>query len=135
MKLLKRILMGFAISILSAIAVVGATAPPQVSVQVPSKSIAETGDRVSLSHGGSTLAKEEFCVNAVVPVYRYNTRFSSIDSSGLMRHEVGKIKVTKIMGDRDVEGVVVEGSIMSGDTAVQPRTGCLAWLPGAAEGK
>jgi hypothetical protein len=106
------------------------TVPPQVPVQVQGQPVAKTGDVVYLFHGGSKLAKEEFCVNAIVPVYRYDEKYSSIGSTGVQRQEVGKIKIIKDLGAYYVEGVVVEGMIMNGDTAVQPQTGCLVHLPG-----
>lgn len=108
-----------------------ATVPPQVPVQVQNPFFAKAGDTVQLFHGGSKLAKEEFCLNAVVPVYRYEGRFSSIGSTGLIRNEVGKIKITKDLGDYYVEGVVIEGSIRSGDVAVQSQSGCLINVPGS----
>ena len=75
------------------------------------------------------MAKEEFCLNAVVPVYRYEGRHSSIGSTGIVRNEVGKIRITKDLGEYYVEGVVVEGSMKSGDVAVQPQSGCLVNVP------
>ena len=120
---------GTALCTLSAFMFACATVPPQVPVQVQNAIFAKAGDTVQLFHGGSKLAKEEFCLNAVVPVYRYEGRFSSIGSTGLIRNEVGKIKITKELGDYYVEGVVVEGSIKSGDVAVQPQSGCLITVP------
>lgn len=124
-----RFVMGTAMLALSVLVFACATVPPQVPVQVQNAIFARTGDTVHLFHGGSKLAKEEFCLNAVVPVYRYEGRISSIGSTGLIRNEVGKIKITKDLGDYYVEGVVVEGSIKSGDVAVQPQSGCLINVP------
>jgi hypothetical protein len=106
-----------------------ATVPPQVQVQVKNTVVATTGDTVQLFHGGSRLAKEEFCLHAVIPVFHYDGIYSSIGSTGIQRKEVGKIKITKELGDYYVEGVVVEGSIISGDIAVQPQSGCLIRVP------
>ncbi len=125
----KRFVMGTAMLTLSVLVFACATVPPQVPVQVQNAVFAKTGDTVHLFHGGSKLAKEEFCLNAVVPVYRYEGRFSSIGSTGLIRNEVGKIKITKDLGDYYVEGVVIEGSIKSGDVAVQSQSGCLINVP------
>jgi hypothetical protein len=121
--------MGIAISALSLLIFACATVPPQVQVQVQKTAFAREGDPVYLFHGGSKLAREEFCLNAVVPVYRYEGRHSSIGSTSLARNQVGKIRISKELGEYYVEGVVVEGSIKSGDVAVQPQSGCLINLP------
>lgn len=102
-----------------------AMTPPQVPVQTGNALLANKGDRVQLFYGGSKAAKEEFCLNAEVPVYRYEGRNSTLGSTGTARREVGKIKVTKDVGDYYLEAVVIEGSVRSGDIAVQPQTGCL----------
>lgn len=133
MNRVKQMLMGLAMLIVPALMFACATVPPQVPVQVQNKVVAKTGDTVVLFHGGSKLAKEEFCVNAVVPVYRYDERYSSLGSTGVQRHQVGKIRITKDLGDYYVEGVVVEGNIKNNDTAVQPQSGCLILLPGSAD--
>ena len=129
MNRVKRLLMVSAMLALFLLMFACATVPPQVPVQVQNAVFAKTGDTVSLFHGGSKLAREEFCLNATVPVYRYDSRTSSIGSTGVIRHEVGKIKITKDLGDYYVEGVVVEGSIKNGDVAVQAESGCLVNLP------
>jgi hypothetical protein len=129
MNRVKRLVMGSVILALFALVFACATVPPQIPVQVQNVIFAKTGDTVQLFHGGSKLAKEEFCLNAVVPVYRYEGRYSSIGSTGLIRNEVGKIKITKDLGEYYVEGVVVEGNIKSGDVAVQTQTGCLINVP------
>lgn len=129
MNRVKQTFMGLIMLTLPASIIACVTTPPQVPVQVMSKVFAKTGDNVYLFHGGSKMAKEEFCVNALVPVYRYDARYSSIGSTSVQRHEVGKIRITKDLGDFYVEGVVVEGSIKNGDTAVQPQSGCLVRLP------
>ena len=125
----KHFIMGIAMITLPVLMFACATVPPQVPVQVQNAVFAKTGDTVTLFHGGSKLAKEEFCLNAVVPVYRYDSRYSTIGSTGVQRNEVGKIKITKELGEYYVEGVVVEGNIKSGDVAVQPQSGCLINVP------
>ncbi|MCM2357865.1 MAG: hypothetical protein NDI77_06930 [Geobacteraceae bacterium] len=129
MNAVKRFVMVIAMLTLSIWVSACATVPPQVPVQVQNAVFAKTGDTVHLFHGGSKLAREEFCLNAVVPVYRYEGRYSSLGSTGLIRNEVGKIKITKDLGEYYVEGVVVEGSMKSGDVAVQPQSGCLINVP------
>lgn len=129
MNRVKRVIAGMVLVILPVLMSACVTVPPQVQVQVRNTVIAKTGDTVQLFHGGSKLAKEEFCVNAVIPVFRYEGRHSSIGSTGLQRKEVGKIKITKDVGEFYVEGVVVEGNITNGDIAVQPQSGCLITVP------
>jgi hypothetical protein len=121
----KLTLMGIAMFALCVLMFACATTPAEVPVQVQNVVFAKQGDPVYLFHGGSKAAKEEFCLNSVVPVYRYEGRSSSIGSTGLVRNQVGKIKITKDLGEYYVEGVVVEGSIKKGDVAVQPQSGCL----------
>jgi len=129
MKRVNHVLAGIVMVALSALMFACVTVPPQVQVQVKNALVANTGDTVQLFHGGSRLAKEEFCLNAVIPVFHYEGIYSSIGSTGLQRREVGKIKITKELGDYYVEGVVVEGSITNGDIAVQPQSGCLIRVP------
>ena len=129
MNRMKHVIAGIVMVILPVLISACVTVPPQVPVQVKNTVIAKTGDAVQLFHGGSKLAKEEFCVNAVIPVFRYEGRHSSIGSTGLQRKEVGKIRITKDLGEFYVEGVVVEGSITNGDIAVQPQSGCLITVP------
>ena len=129
----KQLIMGIAVFTLAVLMFACATVPPQVPVQVQGAVFAKTGDAVQLFHGGSKLAREEFCINAVVPIYRYEGRYSTVGSTGIQRQEVGKIKITKDLGGYYVEGVVVEGSIKNGDIAVQPQSGCLVRVPGPEE--
>jgi hypothetical protein len=129
MNRMKQLVAGMAMVSLPVLMLACATVPPQVQVQVKNAIVATPGDTVQLFHGGSKLAKEEFCLHAVIPVFHYEGIYSSIGSTGLQRKEVGKIKITKELGDYYVEGVVVEGSITSGDIAVQPQSGCLVMVP------
>jgi hypothetical protein len=102
-----------------------ATVQPESGVQakVISGSVAKQGDTVYLFHGKSKVAKEEFCPNAVAPVYRI------IDSWTLEKHEIGKIKVIRDLGNHYVEAVVVEGELRPDDIAVQSNSECLIRLP------
>ena len=95
--------------------------------QVRDVVVARPGDTIHLFYGGSKQARQEFCLDAVVPVYRYKNPF--VDS----KIEAGKIKITKGLGEHYIEGVVVEGMIMTGDIAVQPTSECLVRLPEPAE--
>ena len=94
-----------------------------VRAKVVDGKFAKKGDTVHLFYGMSKKAKEEFCLDAVVPVYRLGTGYY------VSKDEVGKIKVTKELGDRYIEAVVVEGEIRSGDLAMQPNSECLISFP------
>jgi hypothetical protein len=87
------------------------------------RGLAKSGDTVHLFHGGNILAKEEFCVNEIVPVYRYYGRRYKYSS------EVGKVKITGFVGDHYLEGIVVEGNIQNDDVAVKPKSACIIRLP------
>ena len=91
--------------------------------QVRDAVVAGPGDTIHLFYGGSKQAKQEFCPDAVVPVYRYKNPFVDAKS------EAGKIRITKGLGEHYIEGIVVEGRIMTGDIAVQPTSECLVRLP------
>lgn len=117
-----------ALLVISVLMFACATAPSEVPVQVRDAASAKQGDPVYLFHGGSRQAKEEFCVNSVVPVYRYEGRHSTIGATGAVRNQVGKIRITKDLGQYYVEGVVLEGDIKKGDVAVQSQSGCLVDL-------
>ena len=96
---------------------------PQAKVAV----LAKQGDTIHLFHGGFTSAKEEFCVNDVVPVYRYTgKRYQKYA-------EVGKIKITGYVGEHYLEGVVVEGNIKDSDFAKKTNAACLIHLPESDE--
>ena len=128
MNKIKAAVKGIAMLVLCALVFACATAPAEVPVQVKDAASARQGEPVYLFHGGSKAAKEEFCVNSVVPVYRYEGRHSTVGATGVVRNEVGKIRITKDLGDYYAQGVVVEGNMRNGDVAVQPRTGCLVRL-------
>jgi hypothetical protein len=86
---------------------------------------ATAGDTIKLFYGGNNLAKDEFCLNAVVPVYRYVPPYERVEQ----KTEVGKIKVTGFEGDDFLVAIVLEGTIKSGDFAVQPHSECLILVP------
>jgi hypothetical protein len=110
-----------------------ATAPAQAPVKMQAAPVAQKGDTVYLFHGGSKIAKQEFCPETVVPVYRYEGRYSTVGSTAVQRREVAKVRITKDLGGYYAEGVVVEGTVTSGDVAVQADSGCLIRVPGAED--
>ncbi len=111
------------IAMLSLLGSMAACTTVHPRAQVRETIFAKPGDTIHLFYGKSRLAKQEFCVDAVVPVYRYPDPF--VDK----KSEVGKIRITKGLGDHYLEGVVVEGAITTGDIAVQPTSECLVKLP------
>lgn len=138
MKNLKKLVIGIAlVSLPVYMAGCAAVAPePQAKASVIGKTletgskspgktkvIARPGDTIHLFHGANKLAKEEFCLNEVVPVSRYfGNRYKNLA-------EVGKVKITEYVGDHYLEGVVVEGTIKDGDVAMKPNSACLIRLP------
>lgn len=103
----------------------------KVRAEVRDAKFAKVGDTVHLYYGMSKKAKEEFCLDAVVPVYRMGSITAGKAASGFYRSktEVGKIKVTKDLGERYIEAVVVEGSVRPGDIAMQSSSECLITDP------
>ena len=125
MKTLKQVVVGIAILSLPVLMSACATVPPQP--QVKATILARTGDIVHLFHGGNKMAKEEFCLKEIVPVYRYFGRRYKEAA------EVGKIRITGYVGDHYLEGVVVEGNIKDDDVAMKPNSACIIRLPGPEE--
>lgn len=121
MRTLKKLAVGIAILSLPVLMSACATIPPQP--QVKASVLAKEGDIVHLFHGGNKVAKEEFCLNETVPVYRYFGRRYK------QAAEVGKIKITGYVGDHYLEGVVVEGKIKDDDVAMKPNSACIVRLP------
>ncbi len=101
-----------------------ATLTPRPESQVKAKVTAKSGDIIELFHGGNKLAKEEFCPDEIVPVYRISGYRYKIPT-----YEVGKVKITKYVGDHFIEGVVVEGNVRDGDIAMKPNSACMVWIP------
>lgn len=118
MRALKKLAVGIAVFALPLFMSACATAP-QARVTV----LAKPGDIVQLFHGGSKEAKDEFCLNDVVPVYRY----SSLRKRAYK--EVGKVKITGYVGDHYLEGVVVDGNIKGDDFAMKKNNACLIRMP------
>lgn len=94
--------------------------------QVKARVIARTGETIRFFQGGTKQAKEEFCVNETVPVYRYYGRY-------LQSKEVGKVKITQPPGDHYFDAVVVEGEVKDDDVAMKTSAACLVRIPGPEE--
>lgn len=128
MKDMKRLGLGMAmllllVGLISACA--GIRADDAVRAEVRDTKIAKVGDTVHLFYGMSKTAKEEFCPNAIVPVFRYAKGYP-IDASKI---EVGKIKVVKDLGEHFIEAIVVDGTMREGDIAMLSHSSCMITMP------
>ncbi len=125
MKSVKRLVMVTAMLSMPVMILACAAIQPsdRVRAEVRDARFAKPGDTVHLFYGMSKQTKEEFCINAVVPVYRMGKGYY------VSKSEVGKIKVTKDLGEHYIEAVVVEGEIWSGDIAMQASSECLITMP------
>jgi hypothetical protein len=124
MSKLKQFILGLSVCSLAVVMCACATVQPddRVRAEVTDAMFAKTGDTVHLFYGMSKKAKEEFCLGATVPVYRFGKGYY------VSKSEVGKIKVTKDLGEHYIQAVVVEGEVRSGDIAMQPNSECLIRL-------
>lgn len=126
----KRMAAGCAVIFLLAGFVSGcATIQPSdtVRAQVRDGAVAGKGDTVHLFYGMSKTAKEQFCIDAEVPVYRLSG--SATGPIYGSKTEVGRIKVTKDLGEHYIEAVVLEGTIRDGDIAMLSHSECLINVP------
>ena len=126
----KRVVMGLTMLSLAGFMTACATIQPSDTVRAQVRDAvvaAETGATVHLYYGMDKTAKEEFCVGAEVPVYRLGG--GGIGQSYTGKTEVGKVKVTKDLGDHYVEAEVVEGSLRAGDIAMLAHSECLLNIP------
>lgn len=117
------------VGLMAACASVQPSDPVRVEVKERAREVVAAGGpgtTVRLFYGKSIKAKEEFCAGAIVPVYRLEGDFGTTYAN---RVEVGKVKVTKDLGEHYIEAVVLEGSLMSGDIAMLEYSECLI-LPG-----
>jgi hypothetical protein len=96
---------------------------------VQGKVVSRIGETVRLFHGGTEQAKEVFCLNETVPVYRQvYGRYGEGEYK-----EVGKVKITQYLGKYDFDADVVEGDLQDGDIAMKQSAACLVRLPGPKE--
>lgn len=125
---MKRLAIGLTMLSLAGFVAACATIEPSdnIRAQVRDVGFAKAGDTVHLFYGMSKTAKEEFCAGAEVPVYRLGDGKGTIYSG---KTEVGKIKVTKDLGEHYIEAVVTEGELRTGDIAMQSHSECLIKLP------
>ena len=128
MKRIKLLAMGIMLLSLPGLISACATVQPDDKIRavVRETIFSKPGDTVHLFYGMSKAAKEEFCLDAVVPVYRMGRGYY------INKTEIGKIKVTKDLGDHFIEAVVVEGELRPGDIAMQANSECLLTDPASA---
>ena len=94
------------------------TSEDHISAVVSDSKFSNPGDTVRLHYGMPSSVKDAFCVNNVVPVYRMGKGYY------YSKAEVGTIRVTKDLGNRYVEGVVVNGTLRPGDVAMKASSEC-----------
>jgi len=70
---------------------------------------------VRLNYAGPQAAKEMFCLNEIVSVFR---------KQGNEYVEVGKVKVLRELDRNNLEALVVEGNVKSGDDARKSIAAC-----------
>lgn len=99
---------------------------PQIEAKVRAKT---SGETVRLFHGGTKEAKEVFCLNETVPVFRQE--YERYGQGGYK--EVGKVKITKFRGEHYFDAEVIEGELKDGDVARKKDAACLIRLPGPEE--
>ena len=85
--------------------------------------VSSNGAKVTLFYGGSKEARAVFCPGETVQVYRQESR------ERLRYIGQGKVKITRILDENYLEGVVVEGSIKPGYFARKSDLSCLVSSP------
>lgn len=73
------------------------------------------GKEVLLYYAGQQAAKDMFCINEIVSVYR---------TEGKKQVEVGKVKVLRELDRNNLAALVVEGNVKSGDDALKSIAAC-----------
>ena len=122
-----RLLMGLTmfslVGLMAACASVQPSEPVKVEMSKPEAAYAAgPGTTVYLFYGKSKQAKEEFCAGKIAPVYRLEGDW---EATPVTKVQVGKVKVTKVLGDHYLEAVVLEGSMRAGDIATLDNSECL----------
>ena len=123
----KRVMIPLVMALFAMALVISGCAGPGAQKQVEAKIVAKTsGDTVRLFHGGAKEAKEVFCLNETVPVYR-----ETWENYAVMSYkEVGKVRITQLRGEHYFDAAVVEGEVMDGDVVRKQGLGCLIRVPG-----
>ena len=123
----KRLVVGIALLSMPVYFSACATTKPQA--QVETAGVARTGDTIQLFYGASQQNRGEFCLDAVVLVYHPDDLYYGYEH----KSEVGKIKITKVVGEHYLEAVVVDGTVRDGDFALQTSTACLIKVRGSGK--
>lgn len=123
----KRVMTPLILALFAIASVIVGCAGTGAQKQVQAKIVDNAGgDTVRLFHGGAKEAKEVFCLNETVPVYR-----ETWENYAVMSYkEVGKVKITQLRGEHYFDAEVVEGEVKDGDIARKKDLGCLVRMPG-----
>ncbi len=100
--------------------------PAYAAKTFKSEAVRMTDDNFYLFGSGTQDVKKEFCLNDVIPVYRQEAYGWPIRGYGELQtvKEVGKIKVSSYVGNRNYKAQVVEGSVQPGDLAEKTGSSC-----------
>jgi len=124
--MIKRGFIPLVLALFAVALVVSGCAGPAAEQRVEAKIVAKNrGDTVMLFHGGTKEAKEVFCLNETVPVYRQTWENYAV----IVEKEVAKIKITRPLGEHYYTALVVEGEVRDGDIAKKQGLGCLVKVP------
>lgn len=123
----RRVMIPFLTVLFAVVLVISGCAGPGAQKQVEAKIVGKTSSNtVRLFHGGSREAKDVFCLNETVPVYR-----ETWENYAVMAYkEVGKVRITRLQGEHYFDAEVVEGEVKDGDIARKKGLGCLVRVPG-----
>lgn len=124
MKNMARILM------LSVIGMLAISSLPAYAVKTfKSEAVNKSGENMYLFSSSAQDVKKEFCLNDVIPVYRKVSYGWPVRGYGEVQtfNEVGKIKISSYVGERDFKAQVVDGSVRVGDVA--KKVGAYCELP------
>ncbi len=100
--------------------------PAYAAKTFKSEAVRKTGDNSYLFDSGTRDAKNEFCLNDVIPVYREVDHGWAIRGYGEVqsREQVGDIQISSYVGNKDFVARVVDGSVQPGDVAEKVGTSC-----------
>jgi hypothetical protein len=123
----KRVMIPLAMALVAMALVISGCAGPQKQVEADVVAKSSSGN-VRLFYGGSKEAKEVFCLNETLPVYRETWENYAV----ITYKEVGKVKITQLVGENYFDAEVVEGDVKDGDIVRKQGLGCLVRVPRGA---
>lgn len=110
------------IAILFVLAAVQGCATLGVQPRNKAEVVAKTGNTVRLLHKGKREAQADFCLDEIVPIYRWHA-----GGPRVRYRETGKVKITRYEGDHYLEATLMEGDVKEGDIARKAGE-CLALM-------